>query len=263
MNRTIILFLTLVAGLSLTQGCSSKDNADMGPGSIAGTVTYRERMMIPPDAVATVTLEDVARADAKAELIATTTVVHEGGPPWKFTLEYDKSKITDRGRYALRGRIEADGQLMFTSTEHIPAFDHDADAPVEIMLSRVGGEDAKTDGGIGLTEAYWKLVELDGRPVALGADEKELHMMLTVEDQRIRGYAGCNDFAGPYMTNDDKLQIGPLVSTKKACVETMEQEDRFLEALGDTKQYRLSGGELTFLNGEDQVLLRFVYVVKN
>ena len=70
MNRTIILFLTLVAGLSLTQGCSSKDNADMGPGSIAGTVTYRERMMIPPDAVATVTLEDVARADAKAELFA-------------------------------------------------------------------------------------------------------------------------------------------------------------------------------------------------
>lgn len=261
-----LVIIALLLGLGLVSGCTSKDDsADKGDASIEGSVTYRERMMLPPNAEITVFLEDVAKADVKADRIAKMSVAHEGGPPFEFELEYDKSRITDKGRYALRARIEVDGQLMFTNTEHIPAFDHDPGTPVEIMVSRVGG--ARGDKGdqtkrpeASLTGTYWKLTELEGKQASLGAGQKELYMVLTADDQRMRGFSGCNQFAGPYMMRDDQMQIGPLVSTQMACVEAMEQEQLFLKALGRTKRFTISGGNLSFYEGGEQLILRFVAV---
>ncbi|HAN28766.1 MAG TPA: hypothetical protein DCP75_13790, partial [Haliea salexigens] len=42
-------------------------------GVIEGTVLYRERMMLPPDAQLDIQLEDVSRADAPATVLATVT----------------------------------------------------------------------------------------------------------------------------------------------------------------------------------------------
>ena len=108
-------------------------------GTIEGSVWYRERMLLPPGAEVSITLEDVARADAKSELLAETRFQPQGGPPWTFTLSYDPAKILDKGRYALRARIEVNEKLMFTSMEHIPAFDRDPAKPFKIMVLRVAG----------------------------------------------------------------------------------------------------------------------------
>ena len=106
-------------------------------GTIEGSVWYRERMLLPPNAEVYVALEDVARMDTLADVIASTRFTPQGGPPWAFTLTYDPAKIHEKGRYALRARIALKNKLMFISTEHIPAFDRDSDTPIEIMVSRV------------------------------------------------------------------------------------------------------------------------------
>jgi len=106
-------------------------------GTIEGSVWYRERMLLPHGAKVSITLEDVARADTKSEILAETRFQPQGGPPWAFTLTYDPAKIHEKGRYALRARIALKNKLMFISTEHIPAFDRDSDTPIEIMVSRV------------------------------------------------------------------------------------------------------------------------------
>jgi putative lipoprotein len=51
---------------------------------------------------------------------------------------YDPSAIDDRMRYGLRARIEMDGKLMFTSTEHIDPFAGEPGEPVRIMVSKQG-----------------------------------------------------------------------------------------------------------------------------
>ncbi len=98
-----------------------------------------------PGSKLVVTLEDVSRADAPAEIMGVDTVAVEGGPPWRFMLGFEPREIDSRFRYGIRAQLRGpDDSLLFTSTEFIPAFDETREGPVEIMLSRVGG-----DGGAG------------------------------------------------------------------------------------------------------------------
>lgn len=232
---------------------------------ITGQVSFRERMMLPPNAVVTVMLEDVARMDVKADLISSTRFAAEGGPPWNFTLKYDPGKIKDKGRYGLRAKIEAGGRLMFTSTEHIPAFGAPAGEPVNIMLHRVSGKKAlQSDlSQAELTDTYWKLTEIDGEPAMLGADEKEVHLVLVSETSRVKGFSGCNSFTGAFTARDGHLAFSQMASTMRACVSGMDQEQQFLRALENTAQYDLAGETLE-LRGEDGgALLRFAAVYLN
>lgn len=129
-------------GLLLTSCALGGKNETPKMKSIEGMVWYRERMILPPNIDVQVSLEDVARADAPSDQIATTHFTPKGTPPWAFELKYDPSKLKTQGRYALRARIEADGQLMFINNEYIPAFDRNPDEPLNILVVRVGGPNA-------------------------------------------------------------------------------------------------------------------------
>ncbi len=130
------------------------------------------------------------------------------------------------------------------------------------MVSRVGGkrggaEYSSDRPDASLTNTYWKLLELNGQPAAIGAGKKELHMVLTAEGNQVRGFSGCNQFTGTYQLNDNKLQFGQMASTMMACVESMEQEQRFLKAVRNTKRFSIKGESLTLYSTEGQLSLRF------
>ena len=104
---------------------------------ITGEVWYRERIALPSGAEVIVMLEDQSRADAPATVITDYThIVDDRQAPFPFRLVYDPAAIDERMTYGLRARIEHDGELMFTSTEHIDPFTGE---PVRIMVSRQGG----------------------------------------------------------------------------------------------------------------------------
>ena len=90
-------------------------------------------MLLPPEAEVRITLEDVSRMGVKSELIAETRFNPKGGPPFSFTLLYDLAKISDKGRYVLRVQIKGNDKLMFTGTEHIPAFKRDTNQPGKFL----------------------------------------------------------------------------------------------------------------------------------
>lgn len=229
---------------------------------VIGSVGYRERIMLRPDAVISIVLEDVARMDVKSVRIGATSFAAQGGPPWAFTLEYDPAKVHEKGQYVLRARIEANGRLLFTSTERIPAFDEDPSKPVEIMVYKVSG---RSTGGVApsqkpnasLTNTYWKLIELNGEPAALGAGENELHMVLITEGNRVRGFSGCNTFMGTHRVTEDHLQFSQMASTKMACMVGMEQEQLFLSALEGTTGFKINGDSLSLHSANGKLLLRF------
>lgn len=117
---------------SMAQSEQEPDNSLMRV--ISGEVWYRERIALPPDAEVIVTLEDQSRADAPAIVITDYIHIVDGqGPPYSFRLVYDPAAIDDRMTYGLRARIEHDGELMFSSTEHVDPF---AGESVRIMVSR-------------------------------------------------------------------------------------------------------------------------------
>jgi putative lipoprotein len=230
--------------------------------TIEGSIWYRERMALPPNAEIHVFLEDVARMDVPSDVIATTSIVPEGGPPWAFSLAYDPRRLHDRGRYVLRARIEADGQLLFITTRQIPAFDREAGAPVEILVSRVGGtppsgRKSAPVPDASLTDTYWRLIEIDGQPATLGAGQRELHMVLTSAGNHVRGFSGCNRFTGDYERNKSQLRFKPLAATRMACLEGMDLEQHFLESLGEVVRFTLSGDSMALYSGDGRLILRF------
>lgn len=105
---------------------------------VTGTVTYRERIALPPNAVVQVTLQDISRADASAVVLGEQTITTMGRQvPIPFEIAYDPSAIDERLTYSVRARITVDGQLLFTSTTATLVITRGRPTDVEIVLARV------------------------------------------------------------------------------------------------------------------------------
>lgn len=70
----------IISGICFTALAYGKgaDTNDMK--TIEGSVWYRERMVLPPNAEIQIFLEDVARMDVPSDVIATTSFAPQGGP---------------------------------------------------------------------------------------------------------------------------------------------------------------------------------------
>ena len=118
--------------------------AQQAGGKVTGTVTYRERVTLPPTARVIVELQDVSRADAPATIIATQTIDPAGkAPPYPFELTYDPAKIDQRNTYAVRATIRDGDKLLFTSTQQYPVITRgNPTSGIEIVVQSVGGAPA-------------------------------------------------------------------------------------------------------------------------
>ncbi len=140
MKKTLLLVTSLLFGAALV-GCQSSqttemESAEVSMKTITGTVAYRERIALPPNAVVTVTLEDVSLADAPSKVIATQSVETEGKQvPFAFELSYDSNSVKAKHTYSVRARIEVDGKLRFISdTRHAVITDEAQTHQVDIRL---------------------------------------------------------------------------------------------------------------------------------
>ena len=128
-----------------------------------------------------------------------------------------------------------------------------AGAPAE---PKNAAEDVKPD--VSLTNTYWKLVELNGGPVA-PAEAKDLHMILKGQDQ-VTGYSGCNQFMGSFTETGGGLSFGPIAGTRRMCESVMDQEMTFLQALESASGYDISGEDMAVSDAQGTVTMRFVAV---
>jgi len=221
-------------------------------------VFYRERMMLPPTATLEVVLENGAKMDVAAEWIAKKTMPAKGGPPYQVTLDYDPSKLHERGRYGVRARIENDGQLMFTSTQFNPAFgangsyDSPAHAPVQVLVSRVAGRGETAAPSI--TGTRWVLEKLRGEPTGSGAGGQAPHITLQGAEPRVSGFAGCNQISGGYTLDGNQLAFGQMAMTMRACPEGMDLERELAKALEETQSYEISHDLLRLRNEHGTVV---------
>jgi putative lipoprotein len=83
--------------------------------TVTGTVTYRERIALSPNAVVEVTLLDVSRTGASAATIGEQIIENPGQVPVAFEIEYDPADIDDGLTYAVQARITENGEPAFIS----------------------------------------------------------------------------------------------------------------------------------------------------
>ncbi len=144
LSRGLLSLVMLLAGCSHAQvvpgsggGATTSPTINPATSQVTGSVTYRERIALPPTAVITVRLVDVSRADAPSVLISEQVIRTEGRQvPFEFALAYDASRILSSHTYAVQARIEDGGRLLFISDTMNPVITRDAPRRVDIVLRR-------------------------------------------------------------------------------------------------------------------------------
>ena len=126
-----------LAALALA-GCASMESSPppAAKAEVTGSVFYRERIMLAPPGVVTVSLADTSLMDAPSKTIATQVIKGQTAPPFKFALAYDPKAIDPRNTYSVSARIEVDGKLRFITDTHTPVITHGA--PTHVKMIAVG-----------------------------------------------------------------------------------------------------------------------------
>jgi carbonic anhydrase len=103
----------------------------------------------------------------------------------------------------------------------------------------------------------WRLTEIGGQPVTVADGEKPPVIQFDAATKVATGYGGCNNLSGSYESNQSALQFGPIATTRRYCAGAPgDLETKFLQALGQTRTWKIREGRLWLLNGET-VLAQF------
>ena len=113
---------------------------------LTGTISYRERMTLPPTAVVEVRLEDVSRVAVAPPVIARYRLADPGSVPIRFNLDVDTSTLDRLGRYALRATIMDGARVLFTSTDTVLVLTQGHGTRADLVLTRVAASNAPLPG---------------------------------------------------------------------------------------------------------------------
>jgi len=122
---------------SVTAGCGSD-----GGGMVTGTVTYRQRIALPDEAVIKVHIRDVSPADVPARVVGEQVIRSAGRQvPIPFAVDYDQEDILATHLYSIHARIEdGAGDLLFITDTVIPVITMgNPTEGVEVVVAQVGG----------------------------------------------------------------------------------------------------------------------------
>ena len=94
----------------------------------------------------------------------------------------------------------------------------------------------------------------------VGGEGREPLTVRFSKDGRISGYSGCNTYTGQYDVMEDALSVGPLASTRRACLSAalQTQEQGFLQDLQAVRSFSVAGTQLMLVT---QAGKRLVFVV--
>ncbi len=108
-----------------------------------------------------------------------------------------------------------------------------------------------------IENTYWKLMRIGSKPVTASDSQRELHLVLHSDNQRVTGADGCNRFTGGYSLAGQKLTFSKIASTMMACANGIEQERAFHGVLGNVSGWRVEGAMLELLDSAGTSLAQF------
>ena len=249
-NMRRFLFLALAALMS--PALASADE-------ITGTVTYRERLMMPPDAVLEVQMQDTSLADAPAETLATYRVENPGAPPYDFAFTYDPAAIDAARSYTLRATIHRGDRLMMTTDTVYPVLTQGGGTHADMLLKMVASTASATPDAA-FVDTYWKILTLPGTDVTLGENQREPHIILR-SDGSYNATVGCNMIRGGHSVEGTNVTFKPGATTLMACPPPLDTMERSLvQVLSEASAFDIEGEAMTLLDAAGAPLATFTAV---
>lgn len=242
----------------------TKNPHSITPMTLAGDVTYLERIALPPGSTVQVALQDTSRADAPAATIAETTIVTDGeNVPIPFMLTYDASSINQTAVYTLSARILVNNELRWINTESVPVLTNGAptndvsvlvrsaaiSTPEESEGSEEPSEETKQLVSIG-TE--FKLDSFNGTKVPATSS-----FTLSLTETHVNAKF-CNLMNGAYTFENGTITAKQMISTLMLCQpdSTMKMESLFGKILSEGATISQTGDELSISKGSDTFIYK-------
>lgn len=264
--KNFLSFYFLLGIILLISSCMLKNNAEaareeVAAGArykIAGSFLYREKIPLPKDSVATITLSDISRADSKAIILEKQEIdLGDKSVPIKYELTTDTDNIHRNMQYAIRVEIRDKYRELLWTTDQVHLIDtqNTEQSMPTFVLKRVAALDAQqpTPDLIGVK---WHVVTINDHQVI---DPTKAHLQFSA-DGKFRGSTGCNSFSGNFTDDRGNLSFDRLVMTKRACVfQLNDQERSYIQVLNTISHYLFdNGGELILIaqNGEKIVAVQ-------
>lgn len=214
--------------------------------TVEGSVTYRQRIALPPDAYAIVEARDaVGRVIAQARVDANGRQV-----PLPFRLELPAGVAL-----SLRAAIHVGGQVRWRGGPVELSADRESGGPIVIVVNAAPSSPSVGGDRVALLAGPdWRVEDIMGGGII---DRSHLTLQFG-PDGRVAGTAGCNRYTASYTLTGDRLRIGSAAATMMACVSPalMEQERRFFDALSKVAAFDIDGtGALRLKAGDGATLL--------
>ena len=107
-----------------------------------------------------------------------------------------------------------------------------------------------------LENTYWKLTQLRDSPIRT-SPKNEPHLILNSETRQISGSSGCNRLVGSYTLDGAHLTFGHTAGTMMACLEGMDTERAFLQALQQVNSWKITGQHLELFDTDGKQIAGF------
>ena len=96
----------------------------------------------------------------------------------------------------------------------------------------------------------WKVITMHG------IDSLEINptILFDAEENKISGFAGCNNFFGSYDPENNQLDFSKMGLTRKMCPD-MSIENDFINNMKSVTYYKIDNNQLMFYNKSDEILM--------
>ena len=103
-----------------------------------------------------------------------------------------------------------------------------------------------------LTGHSWELAALSGEGIDTAKFPDRKPTLKFLEDGRLSGFAGCNNFSGGYSLDENSIKLMPGAMTKMACPGS--GEDEFIRALARVTNFKVGKEKLTLMDGTTELM---------
>lgn len=110
-RRSFLMFAAAAIAASSVVACASRSYA------VNGTVSYRERLILPADSVIVVRLEDITRGQAYPSVVSEQRIVPNSAAVTSFALPYQYGTIDPNATYVVNAWIEQGGRILFRNNK--------------------------------------------------------------------------------------------------------------------------------------------------
>lgn len=104
-----------------------------------------------------------------------------------------------------------------------------------------------------LSSSAWKLTSIVG--FDLENTSKPVTLVFS-DTNTVAGFAGCNGYGGDFTHNGSRIQFGPMMATKMACMPGIKTENQFFTVLQKANSYKIENTYLILLD-DDRALATF------